>query len=184
MPRQSSRCRAGQVTLLLSWLRRRAVDRESDHRHRRLLRTQSGKAIGALPRSVRNSRRSMGPVENMRCVSRNYSSLDPLRFSFGRSCKLATSRASAVFRDALSLAAVLAGIGFAGRAVGWILSYSGVALIALWLIWIKGPMAIERFDLATALPSTARSVLRWSFGPRSQEASTPRIAPFPLILPR
>jgi hypothetical protein len=47
--------------------------------------------------------------------------------------------------------AVLAGIGFAGRAVGWILSYSGVALIALWLIWIKGPMAIERLDLATAL---------------------------------
>src|SRR6266852_2735350 len=43
------------------------------------------------------------------------------------------------------------GIGFAGRAVGWILSYSGVALIALWLIWIKGPMAIERLDLATAL---------------------------------
>jgi len=31
------------------------------------------------------------------------------------------------------------------------LSYSGVALIALWLIWIKGPMAIERLDLATAL---------------------------------
>jgi hypothetical protein len=55
----------------------------------------------------------------------------------------------AVYRDALSLAAVLAGIGFAGRAVGWILSYSGVALIALWLIWIKGPMAIERLDLAT-----------------------------------
>ena len=41
--------------------------------------------------------------------------------------------------------AVLAGIGFPGRAVGWILSYSGVALIALWLIWI------ERLDLATAL---------------------------------
>src|SRR5712675_1471704 len=49
------------------------------------------------------------------------------------------------------LAAVLAGIGFAGRAVGWILSYSGVALVALWLIWIKGPIAIERLDLATAL---------------------------------
>ena len=48
-------------------------------------------------------------------------------------------------------AAVLAGIGFAGRAVGWILSYSGVVLIALWLIWIKGPMVIERLDLATAL---------------------------------
>ena len=48
-------------------------------------------------------------------------------------------------------AAVLAGIGFAGRAVGWILSYSGVALIALWLICMKGPMAIERLDLATAL---------------------------------
>jgi len=47
--------------------------------------------------------------------------------------------------------AVLAGIGFPGRAVGWILSYSGVALIALWLIWIKGPMAVERLDLATAL---------------------------------
>ena len=31
------------------------------------------------------------------------------------------------------------------------MSYSGVALIALWLIWIKGPMAIERLDLATAL---------------------------------
>jgi hypothetical protein len=74
-----------------------------------------------------------------------------LRFPVRRSCKLTTSRASAVYRDALSLAAVLAGIGFAGRAVGWILSYSGVALIALWLIWIKGPMAIERLDLATAL---------------------------------
>ena len=74
-----------------------------------------------------------------------------LRCPVGRSCKLATSRASAVYRDALSLAAVLAGIGFAGRAVGSILSYSGVALIALWLIWIKGPMAIERLDLATAL---------------------------------
>jgi hypothetical protein len=72
--------------------------------------------------------------------------------------------------------AVLAGIGFAGRAVGWILSYSGVALIALWLIWIKGPMAIERLDLATALPSMARSVLRCSLGPRSEAVSTTRMA--------
>ena len=99
-----------------------------------------------------------------------------LRFPVGRSCKLATSRASALYRDALSLAAVLAGIGFAGRAVGWILSYSGVALIALWLIWIKGPMAIERLDLATALPSMARSVLRCSLGPRSEAVSTTRMA--------
>jgi len=53
------------------------------------------------------------------------------------------------------LAAVLAGIGFAGRAVVWILRYSGVALVALWLIWIKGPIAIERLDLATALASMA-----------------------------
>ena len=74
------------------------------------------------------------------------------------------------------LAAVLAGIGFAGRAVGWILSYSGVALVALWLIWIKGPIAIERLDLATALPSMALSVLRCSLGPRSEAVSTTRMA--------
>src|SRR6266851_7766320 len=72
--------------------------------------------------------------------------------------------------------AVLADIGFAGRAVGWILSYPGVALIALWLIWIKGPMAIERLDLATALQSMARSVLRCSLGPRSEAVSTTRMA--------
>src|SRR5260370_20721225 len=41
-------------------------------------------------------------------------------------------------------------ICFAG-AVGWIFGYSGVAPIALWLILIKGPIAIERLDLATAL---------------------------------
>src|SRR5581483_7853702 len=31
-----------------------------------------------------------------------------------------------------------------------ILSYAGVALIALWLIWAPGPMAAERLDLAAA----------------------------------
>jgi hypothetical protein len=42
--------------------------------------------------------------------------------------------------------------------------------------WIKGPMAIERLDLATALPSMARSVLRCSLGPRSEAVSTTRMA--------
>ena len=50
------------------------------------------------------------------------------------------------------------------------------SFIALWLIWIKGPMAIERLDLATALPSMARSVLRCSLGPRSGAVSTTRMA--------
>jgi hypothetical protein len=39
-------------------------------------RAASGEAIGAPPGSVRNSRRSMGPVEIMRCVSPNYSRLE------------------------------------------------------------------------------------------------------------
>ena len=37
-------------------------------------------------------------------------------------------------------------------------------------------MAIERFNLATALPSMARSVLRCSLGPRSEAVSTTRMA--------
>jgi hypothetical protein len=36
--------------------------------------------------------------------------------------------------------------------------------------------AIERLDLATALPSMARSVLRCSLGPRSEAVSTTRMA--------
>jgi hypothetical protein len=36
--------------------------------------------------------------------------------------------------------------------------------------------ALERLDLATALPSMVRSVLRCSLGPRSEAVSTTRMA--------
>src|SRR5258708_2418156 len=47
-----------------------------------------------------------------------------LTFSRRKVVQAGNLTSPAVYRDALSLAAVLAGIGFAGRAVGWILSYS------------------------------------------------------------
>jgi len=65
-----------------------------------------------------NSPVSFPRAESVAALPVSLFSVKALTFSVGRSCKLATSRASAVFRDALSLAAVLAGMGFAGRAVG------------------------------------------------------------------
>jgi len=61
------------------------------------------------------------------------------------------------------------GIALQDAPAGSILSYSGVALIALWLL-DQRPMAIERSISATALPSMARSVLRCSLGPRSRQS--------------